>query len=126
MSFNESFKTALGFKPFGTREAFLPEGQKALKCADSSATSYCLLHFLNMSALPSTPGAREQNTPGIKDLGVGGFQPHNPTNFAFPVFLSDWTLEPAACIRGLLSDWLITHTCFGRASKSGQSQLQEI
>lgn len=98
MSFNESFKTTPGFKPFGTREAFLPEGQEDLKCADSLATSYCLLCFLNMSALPSTPGAREQNTPGIRDFfGGGGFQPHNPTNFAFPMFLSDWTPEPAAC-----------------------------
>lgn len=69
MSFNESFKTTLGFKPFGTREAFLPEGQEALKCAGSVATSYCLLRFLNMSALSSTPGAREQNTPGIRDFG---------------------------------------------------------
>lgn len=97
MSFNESFKTTLGFKPFETREAFLPEGQKALKCADSLATSYCLLRFLNMSALPSTPGAENRTHQESGILGGGGFQPHNPTNFAFPVFLSDWTPEPAAC-----------------------------
>lgn len=106
MSFNESFKTTLGFKPFETREAFLPEGQKALKCADSFATSYCLFHFLNMSALPSTPGAENRTHQESGIWGGGGSSPTIPLTLHFPCLrqTGHQNLQPA--FRGLLSDWL--------------------